>query len=148
MPMLLGNLAFPPKLTAQNPQNAPLRAKNMGRLKIPVFLTPGRECMGFTLSTSEMYQSTVHTTTVLYWHCIRGDAIPRARSARTTSTTIPSWSYTYKRWSRAPTPGTTCKGSQEPAYPQPQLSPLRGPDLLALFHGRAGKQSSYWRHDC
>ena len=45
MPMLLKNLTFPPKLTAQNPQNAPSRAKNMGRLKIPVFLTPGRECM-------------------------------------------------------------------------------------------------------
>mgnify|MGYP005684489991 CR=1 FL=1 len=45
MPMLLKNLTFPPKLTAQNPQNAPSRAKNMGRLKIPVFLTPGRECI-------------------------------------------------------------------------------------------------------
>ena len=54
MPMLLKNLTFPPKLTAQNPQNAPSRAKNMGRLKIPVFLTPGRECrqQGYRRSSS------------------------------------------------------------------------------------------------
>ena len=49
MPILLKNLTFPPKLTAQNPQNAPSRAKNMGRLKIPVFLTPDRDCTSHTM---------------------------------------------------------------------------------------------------